>query len=520
MTPFTWKTGAQKRTKRIQHYGKSFAYATGERPIGITMTDTGKSVQADGRSRPPGIPSKRQQGLGDNTDTMVEQLSPGDPTPNYSKTQSSAEKLTSTPQADTLKSVDRVPFDKPARVDGACTGCGMDLTTNHLKTYHAPRCKGKCERCRDLGLVCKLLDPNNTNCQNCTNARLPCSGPVTHNEKDVSEIKATALRQRSCFVDGICERCGISIDATHAQYRHGLSCLGKCRRCSELDLVCSHHYKSHACSSCATEGLPCSGPVTHIHENPWAGTCSRCGVFTSPIDKHEWRCLGKCQPCADKNEICTGFSGNSGCSRCRVLGISCGGRVTHPDAAPDSTLRKKSWECEWCGTEIIGPGYLMTLHRAWCQGKCRHCQEQQLPYSFGKSKATMKSTCDTCEQQGKQCSSPVTHISIPADTPCPRCRRPLKGNSALILSHVERCKGRCKPCSVSGEVCIQTGGRCEACRQAGRRCGGGITHKDVATAAEAPKAAGEKQEMPSTKEGQTRRKRKRSPTSSDDESGC
>ncbi len=106
MTPFTWKTGAQKRTKRIQHYGKSFAYATAERPIGITMTDTGKSVQADGRSRPPGIPSKRQQGLGDNTDTTVEQLSPGDPTPSYSKTQSSGEKLTSTPQADTLKSVD------------------------------------------------------------------------------------------------------------------------------------------------------------------------------------------------------------------------------------------------------------------------------------------------------------------------------------------------------------------------------------------------------------------------------
>lgn len=93
------------------------------------------------------------------------------------------------PQKDVAKTQKQLPRVDPAFVDGKCTGCGVSKPPGHKQRDHLRYCKGRCERCRDLDLVCIPLNDKHRVCQNCTTAEVPCSGPVTHNQKDLAETK-------------------------------------------------------------------------------------------------------------------------------------------------------------------------------------------------------------------------------------------------------------------------------------------------------------------------------------------
>jgi len=205
----------------------------------------------------------------------------------------------------------------------------------------------------------------NRNCRNCITAEVPCSGPVTHNPGDLAESRNNRLRRRPVFVDEECTRCGDSIPSESKRYAHTRSCLGKCETCRELDLVCSLRSRgNNNCLNCTVAKVPCSGPITHIHENPFAGTCSRCGAHVSPIDDHEPRCAGKCQPCANENEPCMDIR-HKRCARCREIDRPYGGRVSHSHSVPEYRLAGRV-ECDQCGRQVHPTK--LPEHRTACGG--------------------------------------------------------------------------------------------------------------------------------------------------------
>ncbi len=238
--------------------------------------------------------------------------------------------------------------------DGTFSHCGVSIGPRDKQKSYSRYCKGRCERCRDLNLVCIPLRMGNRNYRNRITAEVPCSGPVTHNPGDLAESKNNALRRRPVFVDEKCTRWGgDSIPSESKRYAHTRSCLGKCERCRDLYLVCLCSLRSRENNNwlnCSVAKVPFSGLITYIHENPFAGTCSRCGAHVSPIDDHEPKCAGKCQPCANENEPCMDIR-HKRCARCREIDRPCGGRVSHSHSVPEHRLAG-CVECDRCGRQL------------------------------------------------------------------------------------------------------------------------------------------------------------------------
>lgn len=120
-----------------------------------------------------------------------------------------------------------------------------------------------------------------------------------------------------------------------------------------------------------------------------------------------------------------------------------------------------------------------TSHSLW-GGGCKSCQKQQVPCIFGRS----RSSCNNYGQQESQCSGPITQIDMTTITerPCPRCEKLLSVSRYRMSLHEAHCRGRCRRCRDLGLACIKSSKGCEACTQAGVRCGGGLTHKDMVIA--------------------------------------
>jgi hypothetical protein len=109
---------------------------------------------------------------------------------------------------------------------GKCERCGILVPLTILphrhkiwEGHHVRACRGKCEKCRDIGLTCDVNTKHGAHprCTNCAIEGAKCSGLVTHVDEDVTM--------------GTCSRCGSR--NIHQEDVHKRKCGGRCQPCND-----------------------------------------------------------------------------------------------------------------------------------------------------------------------------------------------------------------------------------------------------------------------------------------------
>jgi hypothetical protein len=358
-------------------------------------------------------------------------------------------------------------------INGTCQRCEMtslDRLSRKGQLKHAAHCRGKCERCRNLSLPCdhNTLRGRNVSCTNCKSAETRCSGPVTHvhldtvgtcercgtpnirhlrdhqrkcrgkcqecSERNIPcDIMSKRGKPRSCTnceenhlecggavthahlcpdTVGTCQRCEMPQVANVAI--HQQTCRGKCEGCKQRNIPCdfSMHGGSHPrCTSCNEQQMKCSGPITHTHltENT-KGTCPRCGVIrkgsANLFHQHQNKCQGKCERCKGQDIPCSFVGSSRSCANCMQEQLQCSGRVTHVHLVQKENNERT---CHWCATIPDCNPNSFYRHQKECKGKCKECQERDIPCQF--STKTSKG-CEYCAQEKLQCSGRVTRAEL------------------------------------------------------------------------------------------------------------
>ncbi|UZP33955.1 hypothetical protein NXS19_001771 [Fusarium pseudograminearum] len=140
-------------------------------------------------------------------------------------------------------------------VDDICPDCGEKVEAGNARAGHKRKCLGRCDRCTQEGLVCKLVKNGRGTCEECYNNSLECTRPYITTMglfgagicERCEEWKRDVKRhQKSCDGsiepgDGFesrkktCEDCGKSFTADTIKRHKQQSCHGRCTNCKNRE---------------------------------------------------------------------------------------------------------------------------------------------------------------------------------------------------------------------------------------------------------------------------------------------